>query len=215
MTSGLSSSSSAGRDQAESENAIQDTPHAALRRDTRAWHDRVEAGFAPFDLQQIDGLTGFLRRQAMAVLPLEHELDRMGICDLVPDWPQRRRGDALLADLEQLGSARPAPTAAIVLPSRLHALGALYVLEGSRLGGRVLARRVASSPDPRVRTAVRFLTHRLDKGWSTFLATLDAVPPTSAKLACLRDGATKAFSLFDTAPDEIAPRSGLVHFDNA
>ena len=215
MTSGFSDALSSGHDQTVSAKVTDETPHAMLRRDTRAWHDRVEAGFAPFDLQQFEGLTGFLRRQAMAVLPIEQELERIGIGDLLRDWPNRRRGHALLADLEQLGAEAPILTATISLPSRLHALGALYVLEGSRLGGRVLARRVAASADPRVRTAVRFLTHRHDQGWSSFLAILDAVPPTPSTLACLRDGATQAFSLFDAAPDEIPLRSGLVHFNNA
>lgn len=119
------------------------TPHLALRHGTRAEHDRVDLLFSHVDLTKPGGYARFLRAQARAYLPVEDALDAASITDLVPDWPARRRADALRADLAALALPLPAPLPAPVLPTPAAALGAWYVLEGSRLGGALLARGVA------------------------------------------------------------------------
>jgi heme oxygenase len=79
----------------------------------------------------------------MALLPLEAALIRFGVEQLFPDWPSRSRSRALSADLTGLAiRIRLFPT----LP-RLDCdglLGAMYGLEGSRLGARFLLRRCSS-----------------------------------------------------------------------
>ena len=186
---------------------VGETPHAFLRRVTRPWHDRVEAAFEAFDLRTRDGLSGFLARQSAALLPLERALERAGVAELLADWPARRRAPALAADLAQLGAETPPWVEPPECPTPCHMLGILYVIEGSKLGGRVLHRRVLASPDPQVRAATRFLGHHHERGWSGFLAVLDAAPPAAQAWADLREGAWAAFAAFDAAARlDIVPR---------
>lgn len=199
-----------------------ETVQQFLRRVTRPWHDAVEAAFAAHDLATVEGLRAFLVRQAAAVIPLEEALTRAGIDALIPDWRARRRGAALAADLHALGASLAPPVRPVHLPSRTHALGGLYVLEGSKLGGRMLARRVMTSPDPQVRAAASFLHGHEPGGWARFVAVLDAYPAVPARLGALRAGADAAFALFRAAAlaDGAAglaagPATPLVHFSRA
>ena len=181
-----------------------ETPHALLRRATQPWHDAVEAAFAGYDLLTPEGLGAFLRAQGSAVLPIEGELDRRGMIELMPDWPSRRRSEALLSDLERLGSPAPADFGAPpVLDTPARRLGALYVLEGSRLGGRFLAQRIATSLVPAVRGANAYLGHRVHPGaWAGFLETLDRSGVDRAELL---GGAEAGFRLFHDAAERYAP----------
>ena len=175
--------------------------HALLRNATRIWHDRVEAGFERYDLQTVAGLTAFLRRQALAQLPVEAELDARGLSRVLPDWPERRRGEALSTDLAQLGAPLPDTAAMrIALPTPERMMGALYVLEGSRLGGKILQRRVAASPEERVRSADAYLSHAGPRGgWRIFLARLNQLGSTDEKRRDALAGAEQTFALFHAA----------------
>jgi heme oxygenase len=115
---------------------------AALRAATAAYHDRVDAVFSRADLADPDGYGRFLQAQAGAYLPVEAALDRAGAAAVVPDWPARRRAHALRADLAALGLAPPEDTADVAFDDPAAVLGGIYVLEGSRLGGALLARAV-------------------------------------------------------------------------
>jgi heme oxygenase (biliverdin-IX-beta and delta-forming) len=118
--------------------------HRALREGTRAEHETLDALFGGFDLADRASYGAFLSAHAAALLPVEAALDAAGAAELVPDWPQRKRGARLAADLEALGLPVPegAPYA-IASGDAAAIVGAMYVIEGSRLGGRLLARQVA------------------------------------------------------------------------
>jgi heme oxygenase len=60
-------------------------------------------------------------------------------------WHLRRRGDAILKDLEALGSDLPQPTAPPAFGTPAAVLGGIYVLEGSRLGGALLSRSLPAT----------------------------------------------------------------------
>ena len=142
--------------------------HALLRAATRAAHDRVDALFGDLDLSRAADYRHFLTAQAAAFLPVEAALDRSGAAALFPCWDQSRRSLLLRADLETLGIAVPPPVAEPILPSVAAIAGAAYVLEGSRLGGAVLARRVSGN-EP-----CRFLSAIQPSGqWRVFLARLE------------------------------------------
>lgn len=142
---------------------------AALRDATSQAHRRVDAAFSRFDLADLDNYRGFLRAQAAGFLPTEAALDAAGAADLLPDWPARRRGDLLRADLAALDVTPPEPFAPPpIVSANASMLGAIYVLEGSRLGGALLKRAVPMA-FPR-----RFLEARQDAGsWRKLLKSLD------------------------------------------
>jgi heme oxygenase len=61
----------------------------------------------------------------------------------LPDYQQRRKAEHIAADLRQLGATLPAIAGAAELPlinTTAGALGALYVMEGSTLGGQIIVK---------------------------------------------------------------------------
>jgi len=118
---------------------------AALRQSTAQRHAAIEqllALDAPFGLDHYGRiLCGF-----EAFLSVwEPALARALPSQLRPWFLSRCRGELARRDLASLGLPRlPAPAPAhLFLPGLPAALGSLYVLEGSALGGQVIARQVA------------------------------------------------------------------------
>jgi heme oxygenase (biliverdin-IX-beta and delta-forming) len=164
---------------------------AALRDGTRAEHDALDALFARFDLTDRGHYARFLAAHAEAGLPVEAALD--GAEALFPDWPARRRGPALVADLAALGQAvSVAPIAPLPEPAAI--AGAVYVLEGSRLGGQLLARRVGKG------LPTEYLAAHQGKGaWAVLLAQLESVLTDDARRARAVASARTVFERFAEA----------------
>ena len=166
----------------------------ALRDATAPDHARLDAVFDRFDLADARSYGGFLSAHAAALLAVEPQLDAHGIAALIPDWPERRRGELIRADLASLGLEVPAPLAAPELASEAALWGAAYVVEGSRLGGAVLARHVG----PGLPTA--YLAAAQPKGaWRAFIAMLDAAVADDDRLTEAAAGAHATFALFEAA----------------
>lgn len=117
---------------------------ATLRDSTRAEHDRIEAAL---EWQHRAGDRG--RYAAwLAALHAFYAAWEPALAAAIADPPffdPRRKLPLLEADLAALGS-QPAATASPAPPypftTRAEALGALYVLEGSTLGGQLIAAHV-------------------------------------------------------------------------
>ena len=170
---------------------------AALRAATADAHARVDALFSRFDLASESGYRDFLIAQAEGFLPVETALDQAHAETFLPDWPERRRGDLLRADLAALNVTLPEPfPVPSFLSIKASMLGAIYVLEGSRLGGAVLKRTVPGH-FPR-----RFLEARQAAGsWRHLLQTLDdlLIRPDDLDAACAV--ATEVFARFRIAAE--------------
>lgn len=165
-----------------------------LRDLTHDNHGIVDGLFSKFDLTQRNGYRLFLTAQAAAFLPAEAQLEAAGVGRIVPDWPERRRGPLLLADLADLGARPDAPVAAPPLPSDAAVLGALYVLEGSRLGGQLLRRNL---PDG---APCRFLAAETAPGaWRALTQHIDKALPGEAEQADAVAAARAIFDNFATA----------------
>lgn len=168
-----------------------------LRRGTRDAHERVDAAGARFDLVNRGDYVRFLRAHAAALLPLEAGLEACGVGRLLPDWRERRRGDALRADLTGLFAAADRQGGTVALSGDDEAWGVLYVLEGSRLGARLLTRAAEQSADAGVRRSTAYFGHGRDRRfWSSFLARLEA---SGADAAVALAGARRAFARFEQA----------------
>lgn len=165
-----------------------------LRAATRGAHDRVDALFSDYDLSEPADYGHFLTAQAAAFLPVERALDAAGAADLFPDWTQRRRASLLSADLDELGIPLPAPVALPPYATPGAIAGAAYVLEGSRLGGAMLARSVGH------RLPRRFLSSPTPPGhWRQFLARLEQVLETDVDRDHAFLSARQVFDLFASA----------------
>ena len=165
-----------------------------LRAATTPDHDIVDAAFADYDLTDRAGYIRFLMAHAAALPAAE---DALAIRDL-PAW--RRRTPMLAADLTTLGEPMPDQLPFTLPTGRAAALGALYVVEGSRLGGVLLARRVATT----LPAAYLGARHRQGE-WRHLLAAIDATVGEDMVAEAVT-GAHAAFALYAAAAG--APISG-------
>jgi heme oxygenase len=125
----------------------------ALRTATAEHHDRVETSLDLLDPQLTrDRLTDVLARLHGFWSAAEAELDRWARRDPATaaalDWPRRRRTALFATDLVALGADPAGSPRARSGPVRNtdEALGRLYVLEGSTLGGTFIDRHLAGLP---------------------------------------------------------------------
>jgi heme oxygenase len=121
-----------------------------------ALHAAAEAGMAPF-LTDVDGL----------------------------DFEARRRAPRLARDLAALGG-RPASQAeaSIEVCGVAEALGLMYVLEGSTLGGRVIRKQVeGAGGDMRGLSFLDPYGPQVGERWRDFLGVLAAEPDVDAMVA--------------------------------
>ncbi|RUM07525.1 biliverdin-producing heme oxygenase [Rhizobium chutanense] len=141
---------------------------SVLRAQTADCHAEVDKLFGTFDLSDREQYRTFLRAHARVVPAAENALDEAGVVRLLPDWPERRRAQLLLADIGELGDRMPERLPPPPLHDEAALWGALYVLEGSKLGGALLAKSVpdalpSSYLTPRgPKGAIRIFMDRLD-----------------------------------------------------
>lgn len=176
---------------------------AHLRAATREPHERLEAA--------LDLLAPPLERARFArVLVRFHGLHaawepamsaRAGLAEMIS---ARTRLPHLRADLLALGSspgeidALPAcrPAAALA-DTEAGAWGSLYVMEGSTLGGKMIARALAGAPWLPPAGLTYFDARGADTGrlWRALGQALDAAAPTAAQREALAHGAAEAFDV--------------------
>jgi heme oxygenase len=167
-----------------------------LRDATAADHARLDARLGALDLCTVAGYRRFLEINAAAVLPLEQSLVLAGVRDMLPDWDDRSRTGALLADLVRVRGV-PRRLDAPDLPDRFAVLGTLYVLEGSRLGAAYLLRTVRQCSDPIVSSNTAFLGHGADRQfWPKYLTVLECHAGELLDEDDLIEPARRAFDLF-------------------
>lgn len=169
-----------------------------MRDATAADHARLDTTLGALDLGTVAGYRRLLEINAAALLPLERSLERAGVRDILPDWDDRSRTAAILADLAQL-AGKPGRLDAPELTDRAAVLGALYVLEGSRLGAAYLLRAVKQCSDPLVSRTTAFLGHGAGRQfWPSYLAALERHADELAEQDVIRSART-AFDLFARA----------------
>ncbi len=179
-----------------------------LRAATADAHERLDACARRTNLADRQTYGRFLQAQSGPVLALETALQDFGIARLLPDWALRPRAAALRHDLEYL-LLHLEPCPSVRLTSLAQAFGTLYVLEGSRLGARVLLQQILTAA-PSLAPATRFLSHGSDhRMWATFLQVLEAkVGVTDSAEAA--QAARNAFALFEDSFRHAFPGSPII-----
>lgn len=80
--------------------------------------------------------------------PLEDRIDSYFNSNIIPDYNERRKAFVILDDLHHIGLHEVKLTVSDNLPSvknMSQALGALYVLEGSTLGGTIISKMIVKN----------------------------------------------------------------------
>lgn len=171
-----------------------------LRAATHGAHQALDDAVSALDLTSWSGYAAFLRMSAAVLLPLEDHLEAAEIENLLPDWRQRRRTSAIEKDLATLGLEARRMTLPQLPSDEASLLGALYVLEGSRLGARLLMRRVSASSETRLQSATIYLSHGHEcRLWQSFLDVLEARITTKRELNQAAESARGTFALFAKA----------------
>ncbi len=147
-----------------------------LRERTSAAHSAVDAAIGAFG--DLTGYTAYLQSIAAFRQPLERQLAAFAFPPDLEGWRPTAVGAAISADLVDLG-VPPASRPAGDLALRGDGLfGALYVLEGSALGARLLferAKTLGLSSEFGARHLA--LLSRSIEGWRGFLDRLEAAEP--------------------------------------
>jgi heme oxygenase len=187
-----------------------------LRASTAGLHAVVDARFAPMLDAGEAGYRSFLLASAAAVFPLEQALLTAGVDLLLPDWTRRTRAAALRADLTDLGITDVVLATAPPLAGAAGMFGMLYVLEGSRLGARLLVPDLLAGGSTRVRAATRYLRHgEGHRLWQSFLTHLESSQPVRECPDEAIAGARIAFALFIAGRPEAGLRARRVAAETA
>jgi heme oxygenase (biliverdin-IX-beta and delta-forming) len=155
---------------------------AYVKEATAAAHQRTEHLLLPH-LTSMNSRTDYVRLLRMFYgffHPMELRIRERIDASLLPDIDARRNSGFILLDLQALGD-QGQPDLADRLPaiaSAGEALGALYVLEGSTLGGKMIANMLRKNPALRLgEEHLHFFSgYREQTGskWTQFLAVLNA-----------------------------------------
>ncbi|MEM8593089.1 MAG: biliverdin-producing heme oxygenase [Pseudomonadota bacterium] len=166
-----------------------------LRDRTSEAHHHLDIKVSQLDFTEREGLGTFLLGNAFAHDALRPHDDAF-------DGHMRRRLDLLGEDMEVLHLPYAPQRLAFEPPTRETAPGFRYVIAGSAMGGRVLAQRHASSPDPDVREARQFLgDDALIQFWRDVQGELQALPQKGSAFEAVIEGAVQCFKLFERAFD--------------
>ncbi|MEO1705088.1 MAG: biliverdin-producing heme oxygenase [Pseudomonadota bacterium] len=148
---------------------------------------------AHLDLAERSGLSTFLVGNAIAYAGL------MPMDDAFSGHVSRRL-KLLARDLGALGVPLPRDAKLIDAMPSASVLGVRYVVAGSALGGRVLARHHSGATDARVRRAGAFLgDESLGSYWSDLLKELNGDEDAGPQSDAVVSGAHRCFALFEAA----------------
>ena len=151
-----------------------------LRIQTRQAHEELEQEMLPL----IDGIDGPAAYAGLLGIfhqyygHLEQRIDRYGVA-VLPDYGSRRKAAWIMEDLRQIDQTVLPVQPGMPFPevsSAAEAMGALYVMEGSTLGGKHISRMIASSLGLNGGLGLRFFAaYQAENGsrWKAFLHHLE------------------------------------------
>ena len=184
----------------DSGGTLMDRRRVRLRHCTAGLHDAVDSTIEAADL--LTSQTGYRRYVAAtsrARRSIESRLTCSGASGLYPTWSDCRIAHLVEDDLADLAVSAPIED----IDSRLASmsagamLGALYVLQGSAMGARTIARRVSAlgmGPE----FGARHLAHQAanPKAWLQFLELLKSFPLSDEEESACARAAVATFECF-------------------
>lgn len=168
----------------------------ALKAATDDIHRELDERLSRLDLACSADYRRFLGFHARTIPPFEEALAAAGASRLIDDWDSGRRAEAIETDLAALGEPMPPPVAVPPIRGTAEFLGTAYVIEGSRLGGRVLRRRVGAG------LPASFLSHSSHAPWAVVVAALDRLLYSAQLLGEAEAAARQCFEMFLKAARE-------------
>lgn len=178
---------------------------AALKEGTRPEHERIEGAVPLMDPRFGAGAyRRYLARLLGFYAPLEERLARHDWARLGVDIPGRRKVPLLERDLRTLGwspeAALPGCDALPDVSEPAAALGCVYVVEGSTLGGQILTRALKARLPAELHGAFAFLDcygERTGAMWKLFREQVEVAAARVGNERRLLQGARDTFHRLD------------------
>lgn len=164
--------------------AINDLPLAGLVKNaTHTVHEEVEGLLLPAltSIHTTEDYAGILKMFYGYFHPLETRIEKQLHEGELPDLHERRKAASILHDLQQIGQPTENLFLCQTLPAinnKAQAFGALYVLEGSTLGGKQIAKMLAKN-EAIPEGATRFFSgygEQTGSRWKAFLEVFNQQP---------------------------------------
>lgn len=174
-----------------------------LKQQTKSNHQQLEKVLVSKlrAMRSTDDYAGVLKLFYGYFGGLEGEINKVIDTSLLPDSAERRKTQSLADDLEFLGASVPEKADGDALPvlnSHLQALGALYVIEGSTLGGKIISQMVQKQLGL-TDGGVSFFTSygdRTEQMWENFKNALDYQAVNPEQEAVVITAANQTFLKF-------------------
>ncbi|MEO5500983.1 MAG: biliverdin-producing heme oxygenase [Ginsengibacter sp.] len=120
--------------------------------------------------------------------------------NVLPDFSLRRKAAALQADLLSMSASMPERISNENLPiikNNLQAIGALYVMEGSTLGGGVITKIISAKlPAEKAFTFFEGYGEKTIEMWNSFKTSINAISLTKEETAIIIESANETFKKF-------------------
>ncbi|MDT3403454.1 biliverdin-producing heme oxygenase [Mucilaginibacter terrae] len=133
---------------------------------------------------------------------LETRINTFISAEQLPDYTHRRKSAALSKDISDLGGTPVETVSGDSLPeieNALQAFGALYVIEGSTLGGKIIAKMMAQQLGITNGTGLSFFNGYGDDSaqmWDKFKQKLDLIAQDSNSENIVIEAANQTFTKF-------------------
>jgi heme oxygenase len=133
---------------------------------------------------------------------LEQQIERYVNTSNMTDYNDRRKTAAIAEDIEALGGIVPPIASGHELPeisNYLKALGALYVIEGSTLGGKIISKMVQQHLQLDGTAGLSFFSSygdNTEQMWERFKDVLNHTPASPQEEEIITEAANQTFSKF-------------------
>lgn len=172
-----------------------------LARAVADLHERVDRAMTLEQMSTPADYRSHLRCHARVLIPLEKSLQASRHAAAIPDMEQRWRSSALEDDLRAMGETEPEHVETRLGASLAAFAGAMYVLEGSRLGAKMLLRQLGERSGEALPAA--FLSHGTEgRFWPSFVNWLNSLEWSQEDLAQMRESARSVFQAYLTACED-------------
>ena len=176
-----------------------------LRSETKPVHAELEASMMPWisRVRNLEEYAGLLRMFYGFYQPLDYAIKQHVDINRLPDFHERRGAHWILEDLQTIGFAGnelPLDTRSSWVTDQASAFGALYVMEGSTLGGRVICKTISGNLGTDLEKGLRFFGGygpETGSRWKSFLSALDGFDQSSEEDS-LVNSAYNTFRHFQT-----------------
>lgn len=170
-----------------------------LRSKTTEAHKRLDEALCVYDLKTRIGLTQYLKVHLLACLHLNELVTSDDLrCEMY------EKIIALRSDLKVLNAA-PSLSDILLPKTYQHPLGLTYVIAGSSLGGKLLAKQWAKSRDPVVRNAGKFINNaKATDSWKRFLTYTELNSFNPEEVEKIISAANYCFSVYEAAHQAIS-----------